>query len=178
MFLVIKSHRGENEEQTCSEHLLRNIQGFNELLSPYFQPVSQQLSEWQHAPYEQNPKYPEQLIHKTPSGHLVRSKSEAMIALYLHTQKIPFRYECALQLGESTLYPDFTIIHPDTGEMFYWEHFGMMDEPFYYQKAFPKLQLYASYGIIPSINLITTSETKKNPLGYEVIEKAIEHYFK
>ena len=54
----------------------------------------------------------------------------------------------------------------------------MMDEPFYYQKAFPKLQLYASYGIIPSINLITTYETKKNPLGYEVIEKAIEHYFK
>ena len=161
-----------------SEHLLRDIQGFNELLSPYFQPVSQQLSTWQHAPYEQNPKYPEQLIHKTPSGHLVRSKSEAMIALYLHTEKIPFRYECALQLGESTLYPDFTIIHPATGEMFYWEHFGMMDEPFYYQKAFPKLQLYASYGIIPSINLITTYETKKNPLGYEVIEKTIEHYFK
>ena len=79
-------------------------------------------------PYEKNPKYPEHLIHKTVSGIYVRSKSESMIALQLYTEKIPFRYECALQLGETTLYPDFTILHPKTGEIFYWEHFGMMDE--------------------------------------------------
>lgn len=53
----------------------------------------------------------------------------------------------------------------------------MMDEPYYYQKVFPKLQLYTSYGIVPSVNLITTFETKKKPLSSEVIEKIIEHYF-
>lgn len=147
------------------------------MLSSYFQTFSQQLSNWLNASYEQNPKHPEQLIHKTASGKLVRSKSEAMIELYLYTKRIPSRYECALQLGETTVYPDFTILHPDTGELFYWEHFGMMDEPYYYQKVFPKLQLYTSYGIIPSINLITTFETKRNPLSSEVIEKTIEHYF-
>lgn len=169
------SHHSNDTGKT--EHLLTDIQGYQELLSSYFQTSSQQLSNWLNASYEQNPKHPEQLIHKTASGKLVRSKSEAMIELYLYTKRIPSRYECALQLGETTVYPDFTILHPDTGELFYWEHFGMMDESYYYQKVFPKLQLYTSYGIIPSINLITTFETKRNPLSSEVIEKTIEHYF-
>lgn len=169
------SHHSKNTGKT--EHLLINIQGYQELLFPYFQTTSQQISNWLNTSYEQNPKHPEQLIHKTASGKLVRSKSEVMIELYLYTKKIPSRYECALQLGETTVYPDFTILHPQTGELFYWEHFGMMDEPFYYQKVFPKLQLYTSYGIVPSINLITTFETKRNPLSSEVIEKTIEHYF-
>ena len=170
------SHHSKHTGKT--EHLLTNIQGYQELLAPYFQTQSQQISQWQNSPYESNPKYLEQLIHKTATGIMVRSKSEAMISLHLSAMKIPFRYECALQLGETTLYPDFTILHPETGEIFYWEHFGMMDESYYYQKTFPKLQLYASYGIIPSINLITTYETKKHPLSSEVIAKTIEHYFK
>ena len=170
------SHHSKHTGKT--EHLLINIQGYQELLAPYFQTNSEQISGWQNSPYESNPKYPEQLIHKTATGIMVRSKSEAMIALHLSTMKIPFRYECALQLGDTTVYPDFTILHPETGEIFYWEHFGMMDESYYYQKTFPKLQLYASYGIIPSINLITTYETKKHPLSSEVIVKTIEHHFR
>ena len=59
----------------------------------------------------------------------MRSKSEAMIAMSLYVQKIPYRYECELKLGSITLFPDFTIRHPETGEIFYWEHFGMMDKP-------------------------------------------------
>ena len=35
---------------------------------------------------------------------------------------IPFRYECALTLGNTTVYPDFTIMHPNTGELIYREH--------------------------------------------------------
>ena len=123
-------------------------------------------------------QYPEYKIHKTCTGEMVRSKSEAFIYTCLCNHKIPFRYECALPLGTRTIYPDFTIRHPNTGETYYWEHFGMMDESYYYQKTFPKLQLYASYGIIPSINLITTYETKKHPLSSEVIVKTIEHHFR
>lgn len=54
----------------------------------------------------------------------------------------------------------------------------MMDEKHYYQNAFSKLQLYASYGFIPTINLITTYETKDSPLSSEMIEKTIDFYFK
>lgn len=129
------------------------------------------------APFERNPKHPEALIHKGISGNILRSKSEAIIDTFLHTNQLPYRYECKLVLGQETLYPDFTIRHPKTGEIYYWEHFGKMDDPSYYRKVFPKLRLYTSHNIIPSINLITTFETQDNPLTVDVIEKIIQHYF-
>ena len=168
-------HHSKNFGKT--QHTLTNIPGYRELLTSHFNSIFPQAFDWQNASYEQNPKYPEQLIHKTASGNYVRSKSEVLIDLYLYTHKIPFLYECALHLGDATLFPDFTILHPKTGELFYWEHFGLMDEPAYYQNAFSKLQLYTSHGIIPSVNLITTYETKRSPLSSEVIEKLIDHYF-
>lgn len=82
-----------------------------------------------------------------------------------------------LQLGDSIVYPDFTIKHIATGDIYYWEHFGMMDNTKYAQNACSKLQLYTSNGIIPTIHLITTYETKEHPLSSEDIEKIIEHYF-
>lgn len=150
---------------------------YQELLSPYFTSFSQNIQEWIAASYDKNPQYPEHLIHKTASGNLVRSKSEAIIDYCLYTHKIPFRYECALTLGQVTYYPDFTILHPDTGKLFYWEHFGRMDESSYSQKACSKLYHYSTYGIYPSVQLITTFETKDNPLSVELVEKTIQHYF-
>lgn len=160
-----------------AENLLTEIPGYQELLSPFFSTKSQKLMNWMHSPYERNTKYPEQLIHKASSGNYVRSKSEAMIDMFLYTNQIPFRYECALHLGDTILFPDFTIRHPETDKLYYWEHLGKMDDPVYRKNAFSKLELYASYGIIPSIQLITTYETKENPLSSEVIEKIIEYYF-
>ena len=58
-----------------------------------------------------------------------------MIAMLLHLNAIPYRYECALSLGGVTLFPDFTIRHPGTGALYYWEHFGLMDDPAYAKNA-------------------------------------------
>lgn len=160
------------ESQKLFEHA-----EFRRLLSSHFQPVEQELLDWQAAPYEQNPKHPEQLLHKCKSGHVVRSKSEAMIDTFLYLNKIPFRYECALQLENITCYPDFTIRHPRTGSVYLWEHFGLMDNPDYARSFCSKMQLYVSHGIIPSIQLITTYETKDNPLTVETIENTIQQYF-
>ena len=160
-----------------SEQLLNQIPGYAELLAPYFKSMSQEQHDWMHAPYEQNPWHPEHLIHKTGSGHHVRSKSEEMIDMLLYTNHIPFRYECALYLDNLPIYPDFTIRHPHTGQTFYWEHFGLMDDPAYAKNVSSKLQTYISHGIIPSIHLITTYETNQNPLSTEIIEKIISHYF-
>lgn len=97
------------------------------------------------------------------------------MALFSH--QIPFRYECELILGTHVLYPDFTIRHPKTGNVYYWEHFGLMDNPSYCRNVSLKLQEYSLNGIIPSIQLITTYETNKHPLNPEIIEKIINHYF-
>lgn len=160
-----------------SIELLINHSEYQKLLKPYFSPISEELSNWTNAPYECNQKYPEQLVHKGSSGKYVRSKSESMIDMVLYIHKIPFRYECALCLGETTLFPDFTIRHPKTGELFYWEHFGLMDNLEYSKNAYSKLQLYTNHGIIPSIQLIATYETREHPLTADVIERLVETYF-
>ena len=53
----------------------------------------------------------------------------------------------------------------------------MMDDLSYSKNTFSKLELYNSHGLIPSVNLITTFETKNNPLNSQMIEKIIQHYF-
>ena len=160
-----------------AERLLAESSEYSELLGSFFTPLSEELFIWAAAEYERNPSHVNQLVHKTVSGNMVRSKSEAMIDMFLYSNRIPFRYECALRLEEITLFPDFTIRHPKTGDFFYWEHFGRMDDPAYYKNVYSKLHLYNSNNIVPSLNLITTFETKDNPLSSEIIEKTIEHYF-
>ncbi len=108
---------------------------------------------------------------------MVRSKSEALIHMYLFKNRIPFRYECELHLGNQIVYPDFTIRHPKTGKLYYWEHFGLMDDRNYAKKTCKKLYDYSTHGIIPMIQLITTYETKENPLTVETVEEVLAHYF-
>lgn len=147
------------------------------LLSDTLYPKSANFDEWMNLPYEHNPWYPEQLKIDTNAGFKVRSKSEALIVSVLTMYNIPFRYECALQLGNLTIYPDFTIPHPHTHEILYYEHFGKMDEPNYRQKACSKLKTYISHGIIPSIHLLTTFETLEHPLSIRDVEELIKKHF-
>lgn len=174
---AIKTYLDQHESYISEADQLLKHPAYQELLYPYFKPISQELSEWSKASYEKSTLYPEKLIHKTASGNEVRSKSEAIIDTFLHINQIPFRYESPLKLGNKIIHPEFTIRHPSTGEYFYWEHFGMMDKSDYSKKAFNRIKLYNSHGIYPSINLIMTFETEDHPLTAEVVEKIIEHYF-
>lgn len=155
--------------------LLRNPE-FYRLLKPHFM-LEEDAARWTDADYEKNPYHQENLVHETIPGVYVRSKSEALIYTSLHRSNIPFHYEEKLVLGSKVIYPDFTILHPCKGSKFYWEHFGMMDDPIYSKSACSKIQLYAAQGIIPSVQLITTYETKEHPLTLAKIEKIIEEYF-
>lgn len=150
--------------------------GYSELLASYFQ-VSPSHTAWMQDTYDRNSKNPENLIYKAANGISVRSKSEAIIAMLLYTNKIPFRYECALNLGDIKFYPDFTILHPKTEQLYYWEHFGLMDSAGYRQNVFSKQQLYAAHGILPSVHLLTTYENQTHPLNTELVEKMIYYYF-
>ena len=161
---------------TKSEQLLSSPLYFP-LLKSSFISGFQFHDEWINEIYTKNTNHPEHLIHKSLSNNLVRSKSEAMIDTVLFQHNIAFRYECILQLDDLTLYPDFTIMHPVTNKIYYWEHFGMMDNPQYAKNAFSKLQIYNSNNIIPTVNLITTFETKEAPLDLYNIEKTINYFF-
>lgn len=174
---AIEAYRKLHKEEKQAEQLLNSDSGYAPLLAPYFQPFSQELQQWVVEPYEQCRNHPEHLIHKSSAGIMVRSKSEALIVMLLHIYHIPFRYECALNLSGNLIYPDFTVRHPKTGDLFYWEHFGMMDDPAYSEKAFHKLQLYASHGIYPFDQLITTYETGNHPLDSTLADELVKYYF-
>ncbi len=168
-------HHSTDAEQKSLD--LFTTPGYSELLAPHFHPLSEELNTWTHTPFSGNPLHPEGLIHPAIPGLYVRSKSEVLIAMLLHAHKIPFRYEAPLDMNGVTFYPDFTIRHPCTGDYFYWEHFGMMDDKKYQQRASTKLEHYINNGIVPTIELITTYETRQHPLTSSLVEETIKKYF-
>ena len=149
--------------------------GYQDLISNFFQPLNQELQAWAQAPFTQNPYRPEGKSHYVRPGLSVRSKAEVLIATQLQIHKIPFRYECELQIGPKTYYPDFTLRHPETGETFYWEHMGLLDDAAYATNAARKMQQYAQGKIYLNRNLILTSEGLGQPLTIHEIEKNIRY---
>ena len=160
-----------------SDDFLNGKPEYHELLSPYFQPRSKELRDWANASYPQNPYYKEKLLHHLDNGKSVRSKSEYMISSILDKYQIPYRVEEELVIGSNYYYPDFTIRHPQTGEFYYYEHFGLIEKYNYLERMAEKLYDYISIGIIPSKNLIMTFETNDYPLTIERIEALIKEYF-
>ena len=175
---AIEAYLHKMSKKKHIDRLIEKNQGCIALLGERIKTRNQVIEDWLMEEYETNQEFPETLRHNTIAGHMVRSKSEAMITSYLYSNQIPYRYECALTLEGVTLYPDFTIRHPKTGQIYYWEHFGKMDDEKYVKKTQRKFQIYTSNGIIPTIQLITTYETKENPLDMRTIEEVIEKYFK
>ncbi len=173
--LYLKHHHKSDEvTQFLKEH-----SGFIPLLKETeYDLENDTLHSWAYASYPTNPLNPEKKIFETLKGDHVRSKSELLIANFLFTHQIPYRYECSIELGSNIYYPDFTIRHPQTKELFLWEHFGMMDETGYQRKAWAKLQNYAIHGFLPMINLITSYETLTHPLTQTYILMIIENYFR
>ncbi len=142
--------------------------------------LSDQLNEgerWAHDAFLSNPAYPDQKIYKTAGGVMVRSKSEWMISSIYERYKIPYRYECALEVGGHTYYPDFTVRHPKTGEIYIHEHFGLMDDEHYQSDAFEKLRMYAHNGWLPMNHLLITSESLSQPFDIRLAERMIYGVF-
>ena len=150
---------------------------YEKLLGGWFCSVNKELEEWKKESYEKNEAHLENLNIKGTGGKYLRSKSEAMIDKILNNVGVPFRYEEKLVLGDAVFYPDFTIKHPRTGKIYYWEHFGMMDNSEYVNRACQKIKIYCNCGIIPSVNLILTYETKEHPFDMDSAEQIVREYF-
>ena len=90
---------------------------------------------------------------------------------------IPYRYECKLEIGGHIYYPDFTIRHPLTGKIYYWEHVGGLHMPDYRSDFIQKLRIYINNGIIPDDNLILTFESENNPFDITIARDKIKEFF-
>ncbi len=160
-----------------AEQLLIKDPECRRLLLQKHTPKSKIIKEWLNEPYRKNPYNNDKLIHKGASGNYYRSKSEELIDVCLTKNSIPFRYECELVLPTGTVYPDFTILNPRTLKIYYFEHFGMMDDPKYAARACEKIKTYCLNGIYPNESLIMGFETKEHSMPYEQIEKLVQEYF-
>ena len=83
--------------------------------------------------------------HQARKGHWVRSKSELIIANLLFDRRIPYEYDSRLYAEDKSSYknPDFTI--ECNGETWYWEHWGMMDDPEYRMDRARKIEWYKKH---------------------------------
>lgn len=129
---------------------------------------------WANAAYTRSNFRPEALVHETPGGLLVRSKSEAMIATRLEERGIPFRYEPLIELNGQIRCPDFEILLTNRRMLVYLEHLGMLDDPDYAVSAIEKISQYGENDIHVGINLFLTYETRKRPLTYKQVDRIID----
>ena len=134
------------------------------------------IREWKKKKEIMNPYRREDLVQETKKGVKVRSKSEGMISDMLYDKGILYKYETALKLGGKTVYPDFEILHPRTGELIWWEHLGKADSGPYVQKNLERLEAYGRSGIIQGKNLIVTSETLDRPLTRTTASRKLREY--
>lgn len=111
------------------------------------------------------PKYMETyLIHRTPSGVMMRSKSEVILAGLFDQYKLDWDYEKPF----NGRLPDFTIDDPYAGRTIYWEHLGVLDNPEYRRRWKQKQQWYHEQGILPfeeddgRCDLLVTTEDLPN----------------
>ena len=180
---LLKEYESVQEESVC----LKEIENLISKESPYYDLLKNEIvagrkndayiKMWQEAEYQTNGAHPEHLLHKSLKGERLRSKSEVIIANALYMNHIPYRYECELVLGDAILYPDFTILHPETLEVYYWEHFGMMHQISYRETTWQKLRLFGEHQIFPFHQLITTYESEEISLDSEMIQRVIDMYF-
>ena len=105
----------------------------------------------------------------------MRSRIELIVADMLYDLGISYRYECGLNLPTGCIYPDFTILHPETLELYYVEIFGMMDNPEYERNAFGKIAKYAASDVYAQ--LLMFFDHKNAPLSPENIKKTFKRTF-
>ena len=149
------------------------------LVSPILETDEQYVYNWKSVKYQGKGFGEETPEFYTAKEERVRSKSELIIADLLNKEGIPYRYEYPIHLnGMGKIYPDFTVLNVKKRKEMYWEHFGMMDDLSYVEKALQKIALYEQNGIFHGENLILTYETRKNPMKQKEIMHLINHYLK
>ena len=164
-------------EQKVTELYSKLCPARQRLIEPVTLTDSQYIEEWNKVTWPVSTFAAENLKFTTARGEQVRSKSEVIIADTLARCKIAYRYEYPIQLKiKRTYHPDFLCLNVRTRKEYYWEHFGMMDDPVYAEKAVEKLKAFSENNIQVGRNLIITMETKDCPLSPRQIESLINDF--
>ncbi|MBO7407401.1 MAG: hypothetical protein J6V14_07190 [Clostridia bacterium] len=144
-----------------------------ELTSPFIVSDARYTGLWQSLPFETTQYFEENKNQHTAQGEYVRSKSELLIANMLYRAGVNYKYEHPLSLGWNTIYPDFTILDVRQRKVFYWEHFGKIDEQDYAINAVKRIGAYSAAGLDVVNKLIITWETELHPLSPDTVRQVM-----
>jgi hypothetical protein len=122
--------------------------------------------------------YADHLIHKTEKGHLVRSKSELVIANLLYRmgdglEKYEYEQPLELKEGAPPIHPDFSFTDA-AGDKIVWEHLGMMSREDYRQSWGRRKRDYEAAGFKIGVNLFTTEDDERGGLDSNEIKRIAE----
>ena len=144
-----------------------------------FEPISMTrkgyLSQWLEQQYSGNPMTKSSAEIVTNRGEIVRSKSEKILADMFDAANVPYKYECPLQIRNGyVIYPDFTFLDPVTLEEIYWEHFGLMDDEEYSNRALEKIKTYEAAGLYMGERLLVSFESVQVFLNLDTVRRIID----
>ncbi len=144
---------------------------------PVFRPAALICAEWAQGAYEPNPFQDDtQPTYQTEKGDCVRSKNEWITANKLLQAGLAYRYEAPLEVWNGKVYyPDFTIMHPKTNELYYLEVCGIMGDPDYVAHLMQKMHDYTLSGLSGRILLLF--EHPAVPFDPNEIDALIRHVF-
>ena len=116
------------------------------------------------------PQFEKALIHRTRKGVAVRSKSEVVVADILDVLGISYSYEHPLfsrSNQKDFRLPDFTASFE--GDVYYWEHLGMLSVPSYRDAWERKRKWYEANGYVD--RLITSEDGLDGSIDATEIER-------
>lgn len=163
-----KAYRGLPEECFFAKEL-----GHVDKLSGNNETKFRRHRAWANEPYEKSDYRPEGRRFMTSAGFKVRSKSEQHIVEQLVNYGVPFRYEQVIRVNDVSYSADFTF-RETNGDLFFWEHAGMMDDLGYVSRHRRKMDVFERIGIVPWKNLIITYDVD-GVINVPLIKSIIEH---
>lgn len=111
------------------------------------------------------------------AGERVRSKSEVIISNELLKMGIAYRYEYPVRLISGRIvHPDFYCLNLRKREEIIYEHFGMMDDPEYANKAIKKMEEYQRNGYWLGKNFIATFESARKAVNPHEVKELARQY--
>ena len=129
------------------------------------------------------PFRPEELIHKTRDGTMVRSLGEALIYNYLLDIGVTFIYELPLRIRlgskDSLLLPDFTLLSEiDYKTVIFIEHQGMMSDPIYRNRFNEKVYKYWLNNYLPERDVFFTFDSPNGGFDDTPIKNLVSRYIR
>ena len=179
---ILKSKTNDSgNDKADIDAVYRNLpEGIRQKIKPSVVTDEGFAEKWQNEKYENRWKGNTDYTFETPRGEKVRSKSEWIIACMLAEAGVPYRYEECVGLNKllgMAFYPDFTVLNKRTREVFYWEHFGRMDDPNYINESYmPKMLEYYNFGFLPGKKLLMTFESRRYPLDTTQVKRLIDSF--